>query len=83
MCRSPALRRRAAGAPPGCHRDSGRPIDGSRAELKLTLNQVQLAARLGTVRELVARALSQLRKSGVIASTGGRVVSRDRMRLTE
>jgi CRP/FNR family transcriptional regulator len=47
----------------------------------LTLTQAQLAARLGTVRELVARALAQLQEGGVIARTSTRVVIRDRTRL--
>lgn len=50
-------------------------------ELDLTLTQAQLAARLGTVRELVARALSQLESSGVIARKRGRIVIRDPTRL--
>ena len=50
-------------------------------ELDLRLTQAQLAARLGTVRELVARALSQLEESGVIARKRGRIVIRDPTRL--
>jgi CRP/FNR family transcriptional regulator len=50
-------------------------------ELDLRLTQAQLAARLGTVRELVARALSQLEQSGVIARKRGRIVIRDPTRL--
>jgi CRP/FNR family transcriptional regulator len=46
-------------------------------ELDLQLTQAQLAARLGTVRELVARALAQLEQAGVISRTGRRVVVRD------
>jgi CRP/FNR family transcriptional regulator len=46
-------------------------------ELDLTITQAQLAARLGTVRELVARALAQLEQEGVIARTGRRIVIRD------
>jgi len=42
-------------------------------EFELTLTQEQLAARLGTVRELVARALAQLRRSHVVAQRGRRV----------
>jgi CRP/FNR family transcriptional regulator len=52
---------------------------GARIELALT--QAQLAARLGTVRELVARAFSQLEKSGVIARDRSRIVIRDPARL--
>jgi Crp-like helix-turn-helix domain len=51
------------------------------AELDLRLTQAQLAARLGTVRELVARALFQLEDSGVIARKRGRIVIRDPIRL--
>ena len=47
----------------------------------LTLTQAQLAARLGTVRELVARAFAQLEDSGVIARDRTRVVIRDPARL--
>jgi CRP-like cAMP-binding protein len=48
---------------------------------ELALTQEQLATRLGTVRELVARALAQLRKSGVIAQRGRRVTILDPARL--
>jgi CRP/FNR family transcriptional regulator len=49
--------------------------------LELTLTQTQLAARLGTVRELVARAFSQLEASGVIARDRSRITIRDPARL--
>jgi CRP/FNR family transcriptional regulator len=52
---------------------------GTRVEL--TLTQAQLAARLGTVRELVARAFSELEKSGIISRDRSRVVIRDPVRL--
>ena len=51
------------------------------AIVDLTLTQAQLAARLGTVRELVARALSQLEAGGIIARTRSRIVIRDPARL--
>jgi CRP/FNR family transcriptional regulator len=51
-------------------------------EVELTLTHAQLAARLGTVRELVARAFSQLERSGVILRKRGRIVIRDPARLT-
>lgn len=51
------------------------------AELDLELTQAQLAARLGTVRELVARALAQLEESGVIRRKRTRIVVRDPARL--
>lgn len=57
-----------------------RPVTAG-AEVHLTLTQAQLAARLGTVRELVARALSQLEETGVIERKGRRVVVRDPIRL--
>lgn len=49
--------------------------------IEITLTQAQLAARLGTVRELVARALSQLEESGVISRERSRVIVRDPARL--
>lgn len=52
---------------------------GTRVDLALT--QAQLAARLGTVRELVARAFAQLEKGGVIARDRSRVTIRDPARL--
>ena len=51
-------------------------------ELDLGLTQAQLAARLGTVRELVARAFSQLEEGGIITRKRARVVIRDPARLT-
>ncbi len=50
-------------------------------EVELPLTHAQLAARLGTVRELVARAFLQLEQSGVIMRKRGRVVIRDAARL--
>jgi CRP/FNR family transcriptional regulator len=50
-------------------------------ELDLKLTQAQLAARLGTVRELVARALAQLERGGVIRRVDRRIVIRDPARL--
>lgn len=52
---------------------------GTRIEL--TLTQAQLAARLGTVRELIARAFTHLEASGVIARDRARVTVRDPARL--
>jgi len=49
--------------------------------LELTLTHAQLAARLGTVRELVARAFSELEKTRVISRKQSRVVIRDPARL--
>jgi CRP-like cAMP-binding protein len=47
----------------------------------LGLTQEQLAAHVGTVRELVARAFSQLEKTGVIARDRSRITIRDPVRL--
>ena len=56
------------------------PIEsGTRIDLALT--QAQLAARLGTVRELVARAFALLEKGGVISRARSRVTIRDPARL--
>ena len=49
--------------------------------IELTLTQAQLAARLGTVRELVARAFAQLEDSGVISRDRSHVTVRDPERL--
>jgi CRP/FNR family transcriptional regulator len=49
--------------------------------IEVTLTQAQLAARLGTVRELVARAFAQLEGSGVITRDRSRVTVRDPARL--
>ena len=62
-------------------RAEGRPLMAGTT-LELTLTQEQLATRLGTVRELAARALAQLRRSGVIAQRGRRVTILDPARLT-
>ncbi len=51
------------------------------AAVDLALTHTQLAARLGTVRELVARAFAQLEESGVITRDRARVVIRDPARL--
>jgi CRP/FNR family transcriptional regulator len=53
------------------------------AMLDLGLTQEQLAARLGTVRELVSRAFRQLERSGALKRTRSRVAIRDPERLAE
>jgi CRP/FNR family transcriptional regulator len=57
----------------------GRMARGACIDLALT--QAQLAARLGTVRELIARAFAQLERAGVIERQRSRVVVRDPERL--
>jgi CRP/FNR family transcriptional regulator len=51
------------------------------ADIELTLTHAQLAARLGTVRELVARAFSQLEEGGIVSRERSRVIIRDPARL--
>ena len=51
---------------------------GGYAEVGMGMPQEALAAELGTVREVVVRALRSLRKSGLIASVG-----RGRIRITD
>jgi CRP-like cAMP-binding protein len=61
---------------------SGRPVTpGTVVELGLT--QEQLAARLGTVRDLISRALAQLERAGAIKRNRSRVVISDSERLAE
>ena len=55
--------------------------ESAGTEVELPLTHAQLAARLGTVRELVARAFLQLEQSGVITRKRGRAVIRDAARL--
>jgi CRP/FNR family cyclic AMP-dependent transcriptional regulator len=62
--------------------DALAPSAAPGTELDVELTQAQLAARLGTVRELVARAFSQLEDSGIITRKRARVVIRDPARLT-
>jgi len=50
-------------------------------DVNLGLTQAQIAARLGTVRELVARAFSQLEVSGIIMRKRARIVICDPARL--
>jgi CRP/FNR family transcriptional regulator len=52
---------------------------GSRVDIPLT--HAQLAARLGTVRELVARAFSHLESRRIIARDRSHVIIRDPARL--
>jgi len=52
---------------------------GTRVEL--TLTQRQLAARLGTVRELVARSLAELERAGLVARQRSHIIIRDPARL--
>ena len=60
--------------------EPGRPV-AAGLTVDLALTQEQVAARLGTVRELVARAFSQLEKEGIITRKRARIVIRDPARL--
>ena len=62
------------------HLEALRAADGG-PEVRLALTHTQLAARLGTVRELVARALRQLERAGIIARRRSVIVIRDPGRL--
>jgi len=59
---------------------AGQPVSPG-AVVDLGLTQEQLAARLGTVRELVSRAFRQLERGGVIRRSRTRVAIRDPERL--
>lgn len=61
---------------------SGAPVVAGTV-VDLALTQEQLAARLGTVRELVSRALSQLERAGAIKRRRSGVVIGDPRRLAE
>jgi CRP/FNR family transcriptional regulator len=63
-----------------CEAAAGSPM-AAGAEVDLALTQAQLAARLGTVRELVARALADLEEAGIIARARRRIAIRDPARL--
>jgi len=64
----------ASAAAPGVPVSPGTVVD-------LALTQEQLAARLGTVRELVSRALAQLERAGAIKRSRSGIVIRDPGRL--
>jgi len=71
--------------PPNCAAAaaaSGSPLTPG-AVVDLGLTQEQLAARLGTVRELVSRALAQLERAGAIKRSRSGIVIRDPGRLAE
>lgn len=57
------------------------PLGASSAEVNVTLTQAQLASRLGTVRELVARAFSELEDRGLITRRRRLVTVHDAGRL--
>lgn len=51
--------------------------DGSRLWVELVLTNQQIAARIGTVREVVSRALNRLQQNGLISVEGRRVYIAD------
>jgi CRP-like cAMP-binding protein len=69
------------------HIEAGAAASGRRVSpgtvVDLALTQEQLAGRLGTVRELVSRALGQLERAGAIKRGRARIVIRDPGRLAE
>lgn len=60
--------------------DRGR-LKAGRTEIALQLSHQQLAARVGSVREVVTRALARLQKEGLIILDGRTLVIVDRDRL--
>lgn len=62
-------------------RARGRPVDGG-IEITLILTNQQIAARIGTVREVVSRALSRLQQNGLIIVDGRRITLTDKQALT-
>ncbi len=58
----------------------GRPKDG-RMVFRLVLTNAQIAARIGTVREVVSRALARLEQSGLIEVEGRQVLISDEAAL--
>ena len=57
------------------------PLKAGRTEMALPLSHQQLAARVGSVREVVTRALARLQKEGLIVLDGRTLVIVDRDRL--
>ena len=55
----------------------------SAKTFELALTRDEIAARLGTVRELVSRSLARLRATGAVTVVGRRVTVRDIRRLAE
>lgn len=62
-------------------RARGRRVDGG-IEITLILTNQQIAARIGTVREVVSRALSRLQQNGLIIVDGRRITLTDKQALT-
>ncbi len=60
--------------------ERGIPADGG-IEIRLDMSQSELAAVLGTVREVVTRALLRLERTGAIEAQGRRILIIDRARL--
>jgi CRP/FNR family cyclic AMP-dependent transcriptional regulator len=56
--------------------------DGPDGELAVEITQQDLAAAAGTVREVVVRALRQLRESGIVRTERDRIIILDPARLT-
>lgn len=55
--------------------------DAAKVEVILGLTNQQIAARIGTVREIVSRALSRLQQNNLIIVEGRRVIIRDEQAL--
>lgn len=57
-------------------KDSGQ-IEGKHVAIELSLTHQQIAARIGSVREVVSRAMGRLQKNGWIEVSGARIVIQD------
>lgn len=64
-------------------RRRGRRKAGQEASVHLTLTNQQIAARIGTVREVVSRALARLEQDGLIQIKGRLLIIPDENALTE
>ena len=56
-------------------------MDNGRIEVIVPFSHQQLAARVGSVREVVTRALTRLQKDGLVVIHGHRLVIPDHDRL--
>jgi CRP-like cAMP-binding protein len=62
-------------------RRKGKRLEGRGISINLTLTNQQIAARIGTVREVVSRAFARLQHEGLIQVNGRRLLIRDEMAL--
>jgi CRP-like cAMP-binding protein len=70
-------------APRAPSADEGEPKPGAPWQVPLKLTQQEIAARIGTVRELVSRNLSRLQAEGIVRLDGHMLVIQDLDRLEQ